>query len=179
MVIFLIGPRGSGKSRVGGLLAHRLGLPLHDTDDIIREKAGSGITEFVEREGWPAFRALETAALAETAECAVKTTGAVISTGGGAVLAVENRECMRRLGLVFYLEAPPEVLARRLSRGDALADRPSLTGADPLREISAVLAEREPLYHETAHFVLRADRRPNEVVRAIFHIIQRQGGPAS
>lgn len=166
--IFLIGPRGSGKTTVGRLLAKHLGLPFQDTDRLARERAGRSIAELVEKEGWPAFRALEAACLADAAGTAQDV---VIATGGGAVLAPENRERMRKAGRVFYLQVPLDTLAQRLERNLSAGSRPSLTGRDPVEELAAVVAEREPLYRETAHHVVAADRPLKQIVRELAGIL--------
>ena len=62
--IFLIGPRGSGKSSVAKLLAARLSLPFRDTDSLVEAAANMRIAELVAAKGWPAFRELERAMLA-------------------------------------------------------------------------------------------------------------------
>ncbi len=173
--LFLIGPRGSGKTTIGSIVAYRLGLPLQDTDVIIREEAGCSIADIVAGGGWPAFRAKETAALALAAQ-----RGGVIATGGGAVLAPENRSLMRRSGTVFYLEVPLEALTARLTRNLAAQDRPSLTGQGSVQELAVVLAERAPLYRETAHHVIPANRRPEFVAKHIEKILGSfPGGQAS
>ena len=165
--LFLIGPRGSGKTTIGAIVAYRMGLPLQDTDVIICEQAGRSIADIVASDGWPAFRAMEAAALAQAAQ-----RGGVVATGGGAVLAPENRALMRRLGQVFYLEVPVETLIVRLTRNLVAKDRPSLTGQDPVQELTAIVAERVPLYRETAHYVIPANRRPESVAKRIITLMQ-------
>lgn len=133
-------------------MAHRLGLPFFDTDDMIMEAAGCSVADIVSREGWEGFRGRESGALADAvARSGGRGTGAVISTGGGMILREKNREHMRAAGIVFYLATPVECLYSRLARNINADLRPSLTGEDPLTEIIRVLKEREPLYMEAAH----------------------------
>ena len=169
MTIFLIGPRGSGKTTVGKLLAKRLGLPFQDTDRLACERAGCSIAELVEREGWPAFRALESACLADAA------TGGVVATGGGAALDPENRKYMRDNGRVLYLHVPLNVLTERLERNLSAGNRPSLTGRDPVEELAAIVAEREPLYLETAHHVVDADLPLEQLVQELATMLASGG----
>ena len=42
--IFLIGPMGSGKTAVGRRLAHDLGRPFGDSDAVIEERTGVGLS---------------------------------------------------------------------------------------------------------------------------------------
>jgi shikimate kinase len=76
----------------------------------------------------------------------------VLATGGGVVLRPGNRELLRRHGRpVAWLAAPAPVLRARIAADPATATRrPALGGRDPLADVEAVLAEREPLYRECA-----------------------------
>lgn len=160
--LFLIGPRGSGKTTVGRCLARLLDKSFLDTDQLVAEAAGQSIAGIVAAKGWSAFRDLESECLARAAG-----SGAVTATGGGVVLSPQNCELMRASGPVFYLHCPVEVLAARLSANLSAKDRPSLTGRDPIEEAAAVLAEREPLYRRTAHFIVAADDDPDSVARNV------------
>lgn len=163
--LFLIGPRGCGKSGVGQLVAGRLGLDLHDTDLLVEAESGQSIDALVRDRGWAAFRELESAALARAA-----ALGGVVATGGGVVLEESNRALMRQKGLVVYLSVPPALLCERLAQNPDPARRPSLTGADPLEEIQAVLALRESLYRESAHHTLDAAGTPEDAAGAVVRL---------
>jgi len=60
MNIVLIGYRGTGKSRVGEILAQRLNMNCMGMDGMIVQKAGISVPEIVESFGWSKFRDLET-----------------------------------------------------------------------------------------------------------------------
>ncbi len=149
--VVLVGLPGSGKSTVGRHLARRLSLPFHDSDQLIEERIGCSIREFFEREGEARFRDIEQQVLQEV------STGAacVLATGGGSVLREANRQALRQAGHVVYLRSTPEELWRRL-RHDT--QRPLLQVADPLARLRQLHAERDPLYRETAHFVIDTGR---------------------
>ncbi len=142
---------GSGKSTVGRQLARRLAIPFHDSDHVIEQRAGCPIREYFEREGEDAFRDLEEAVIDEL----VRESAGVLATGGGAVLRPANRERLRAGGHVIYLRSTPEELIRRL-RHDT--NRPLLQVADPLARLRTLYDERDPLYRETAHFVIETGR---------------------
>ena len=149
--ISLIGLPGSGKSTVGGQLARRLQQPFVDSDHVIEQRLGCPIREFFEREGEARFREIESAVLAEL----LREGCGVLSTGGGAVLRPENRTVLREKSRVFYLHSAPEELMRRL-RHDT--QRPLLQVADPLARLRELHLARDPLYRETAHFILETGR---------------------
>ncbi len=150
--ICLVGLPGSGKSTLGRQLARRLGVAFLDSDHVIEERIGCSIRTFFEREGEARFRDLEQATLDELT---AGTAPAVLSTGGGAVLRAANRQCLHRRGQVLYLHTPPDDIYRRL-RHDTT--RPLLQVADPLGRLRELYAERDPLYRETAHFVIEIGR---------------------
>jgi shikimate kinase len=149
-VIALVGLPGSGKSTVGRQLARRLALPFTDSDHAIEQRIGCSIAAFFDREGEAAFRDIEEDVIREL--CA---KGGVIATGGGAVLRPANRQNLRSSGHVIYLRSTPEEVYRR-TRHDK--GRPLLQVADPLKRLRDLHAQRDPLYRETAHFVIDTGR---------------------
>ena len=160
--IFLIGPRACGKTTVGRALADRLGLEFVDTDHELVRAVGMEIADYVEENGWDAFRDRETEILARVAG----EGGRVIGCGGGIVLRPENREVLAA-GIVFYLQTGLEVLAERLMRDPNEAQRPSLTGKSVVDEIREILAERAHLYEGCADVVLDQGELEGVVNRAL------------
>lgn len=148
---YLIGLPGAGKTTVGRQLARRLQLPFVDSDQVIESRIGCTIREFFEREGEAAFRDVEEAVIDEL----TRGEACVLSTGGGAVLRPVNRQRLRERGRVFYLRSTPEELMRRL-RHDRT--RPLLQVADPAQRLRELYAQRDPLYRETAHYVIETGR---------------------
>lgn len=157
--IFLIGPRGCGKTTVGKALAQAMSVDFTDTDICLRQFTGMTVAEIVDKEGWSGFRTHETNVLRR-----VIAPSTVIATGGGIVLAEENRLVMRESGVVVYLRAPVHTLVMRLAASPEAGQRPTLTGKPIIDEVSEVLAVREPLYCETAHHILEATRDPDDIV---------------
>ena len=121
--IVLVGFMGSGKSSVGRELARRFGVPFVDVDAWIEAAAGCRIRDLFAREGEPAFREREKAALREV----LSVKGCVIATGGGAFADEENRVLLRSYAPVVYLDTAVETLLERLS---ADLGRPLLRGGD-------------------------------------------------
>lgn len=144
--LVLIGFMGSGKSTVGRELHSRLGYELVDMDSVIEQREGRPITRIFEEKGEAYFRDLETELLKEL--CSVPGGRRIISTGGGIVGREENRELLRKLGYVVWLQAPVKVIYDRTSRN---RERPLLQTEDPERKIEALLATRTPWYEEASH----------------------------
>ena len=150
-MISLIGLPGSGKSTVGRQLARRLQLPFFDSDHVIEQQLGCSIREYFEREGEERFRDVEESVIAQLTQVG----SGVLSTGGGVILRQANRLRLRQHGQVVYLNSSPDVLFRRL-RHDV--NRPLLQVADPLNRLRDLHTLRDPLYRETAHFVIDTGR---------------------
>lgn len=163
-LLFLIGPRGAGKTTVAGLVARRLGWDWVDADLLLEARAGRSIRKLFEVEGEAGFREREAALLEELAgrhRC-------VIATGGGVVLAAANRQRIRAAGLVVWLTADADTLWKRLQADPTgTKRRPDLT-VGGRAEVEQLLQAREPLYRETAHVeVPTADRSLEEVAEAV------------
>lgn len=160
--IYLIGPRGAGKTTVGKALSLTLNYRFIDTDDWITKKYQQTIASMVQEKGWDFFRQTESEALVQ-----VSHPNQVISTGGGMILAEQNRTYMKSSGVIIYLQASLETLVERLSRDPNEAQRPSLTGKTLVSEMNDVLAKREPLYLQCADIIVDAGLPINDIIEAI------------
>ena len=109
--VVLVGMMGTGKSAIAPLLGRHLGRPVVDLDERIEARTGTTIPELFEGAGEEAFRAAESAALAEVLAGAVP---AVVAAGGGVVVAPANRALLARRAQVVWLRARPETLAARV-----------------------------------------------------------------
>lgn len=177
-VLFLVGPRGSGKSRAAGILESRHGCRSVDTDALILAKTGKSIADIVASEGWPAFREHEKEALRNAHALAALPGGrfGVVATGGGIVLDASNRVFMRENGCVAYLAASPETLIDRLANARDVANRPALSELSFEEETRAVLKAREPLYREAAHHCIDAALPADTVARMLYETMIFGGG---
>ena len=149
MLITLTGFMGSGKTTVGRILADALGCPFLDLDDLIVKKAGQSIPDIFAQDGEPAFRQLEARLLRQTVEKYGEST-AVLSLGGGAILAPASATLLHEKTVCIYLRATLDTLLERLageSAGRPLADA----------SLAERLAAREPLYEKTAHVIIDTD----------------------
>ena len=139
--IYLTGFMGCGKTSVGRVLSAKLGCDFVDLDQAIVREAGISIKEIFSSQGEPAFRLLESQTLAKIAT----RSGVVVSTGGGVVIAPENRALMRHSGSIVNLTASVETIATRLT-GDS--ERPLLEGDASTERVRNMLAGREEFYQD-------------------------------
>jgi shikimate kinase len=150
--LILVGMMGAGKTTVGRMLARRLKREFFDSDEVIERRCGVRIPVIFDIEGEGGFRARERLVVAEL--CALDA--AVIATGGGAVLAEENRRALAGGGTVIYLHARPGFLWQRV-RNDR--NRPLLATPDPQKKLEEIYAVRDPLYREVADIVVDTGRQ--------------------
>jgi shikimate kinase len=143
---------GSGKSAVGRHLAKILHMPFLDSDAEIESRTGVDIPFIFEKEGEAGFRRREN----EVIESLTGQSNIVLATGGGAIVADENRKLLGARGTVVYLHATVEQQERRTRRG---RERPLLEGGDRSQILRDLMQFRDPLYRAIADIVIETDGR--------------------
>ena len=149
----LVGMPSCGKSRLGRLLAARLGKTFVDLDAEIEKEAGMSIPEIFAQKGEAGFRNLES----EICRRFGAKNGQVLSTGGGAVLRGENVRALRQNGPVVHIDRPLEQLA-------VGGNRPLSTSREALEKM---LRLRGPLYRAAAHCTVSNTGPIEDTARAI------------
>lgn len=142
--IVLVGFMGTGKTAVGTRLAEMLRMELIDTDDVIEADSGMIISNIFSEMGEKHFRDLESRAV----EKVCKLNNHIISTGGGVVIREKNIQNLKTTGMLFCLDATPEVIFQRTSQE---THRPLLQVADPIGRIREMLETRKPFYDKADH----------------------------
>lgn len=105
--IILIGMPGCGKTTVGKILSEITGRQVIDTDEMICSSAARSPSEIIQSEGEDAFRKIEHAQV----EAAGKTSGMIISTGGGVVTRSENYAPLHQNGKIVFIHRAIDCLA--------------------------------------------------------------------
>lgn len=166
--IFLVGPMGAGKTTIGRQLAEDLRKEFYDSDQVIEERAGADISWIFDVEGEDGFRARERKVIKEL--CALDNI--VLATGGGAILAEQNRKHLRKGGIVVYLMA---TISQQVERTRRDQKRPLLrNAADPRAKLTELMEVRDPLYREIAdHVVMTSRRSPRAVSNEIIDMIKK------
>ena len=150
--LILVGMMGSGKTTMGRTLAKHLGKVFVDSDEEIQNRTGVNIPHIFDVEGEPGFRLRETAAIADL----VKRDNMVLASGGGAVLAEQNRMLLQHNGIVIYLRASVHDLWQR-TRHDR--NRPLLQTGDPYGKLMELYRQRDPLYRQVADIVIQSGKQ--------------------
>lgn len=167
--IVLIGFMGTGKTTVGRLLANRLGRPFFDSDKKIEYEQNLSIREIFKTYGESYFRQKEKMMIARLS----RYRNAVIATGGGVVLSLDNMNNLKRNGIIITLTASVETILERTSRRST---RPLLD--DPERReqiVNKLLIERVGLYRDADYSVDTSNKSLQQVINEILFFL-RQGG---
>ena len=146
--IFLVGPMGAGKTTIGKQVAQLLHLEFVDTDQEIESRTGAPIDWIFDIEGEEGFRVREKEIIAELSQ----RQGIVLATGGGAVVAPENRTLLASRGIVVYLETSIE---QQLERTRKDKRRPLLqNNDDPESTLIDLHKKRDAQYREIADIIV-------------------------
>src|SRR3981081_308525 len=168
--VVLVGMMGSGKSSTGRRLAARLAVPFVDADSEIEEAAGMTIAEIFERHGEPYFRAGEARVIARLLEHGPQ----VLATGGGSFMNADTRALIRAKAVSVWLKAELDVLMKRIKRR---GDRPLLKTAAPAATLTALIAERYPVYAEADLTVASRDVPHESIVEEIVAALRSRVAP--
>ncbi|MCU1470788.1 MAG: shikimate kinase [Glaciihabitans sp.] len=162
MTIVLIGPPGSGKTRLGKRVAKALGLPFVDTDKVVVAQYGA-IADIFANHGEPHFRALERQAVIDAL-----ARDAVVSLGGGAILdpATQADLAVRRVALITV---SADAVAARI-RG---TKRPLVTG---IESWVALIEARKETYERLATRTWDTSNRPLDAIAGEIAQWAKEGG---
>ena len=167
--IFLTGFMGTGKSKIGHLLARRLQRNFVDTDQLIEARAGRTISQIFASQGEEAFRRVEHECVVEAAA----RKGVVVALGGGAITQERIREVIRKAGVLVCLEASVETIFARVSRRE---DRPLLAGLsqdEKRQKIRRLLAEGKPFYDRADIKIQTSnEQEPKIVVAQLIELLE-------
>ncbi len=156
--VVLIGMPGSGKSTYGKLLAHLVNKDFFDADEEFQRTYNLTPENAILTLGEERFREMESGVILTLAE----KLGAVIATGGGAVLREENRRHLKANGTVVFIDRELSLLP---------------SDGRPLSKEYGVLKlyeTREPIYRELADITIKTDATTviDEAVKTIVDLIK-------
>ncbi len=152
--IVLTGMPSCGKTTVGNILSAETGRPIYDVDALIVKRAGCEISEIFEKQGEQYFRDLESAVIAEEV---APLTGAIIATGGGAVLRAENIKNLRKNGKIVFID-------RDLSLLTPTSDRPTAYDYEAMKKR---FEQRYDIYIGTSDIRVDGSLSAEEVAKSV------------
>jgi len=152
--VYLVGFMAAGKTTLAQALGRRLGWRAEDVDLLVESRERRTVAEIFAREGEPYFRSIERQVIWSL----LPVRHAVVATGGGTFIDLENRAAINADGVSVWIDVPFEVLLERIP-----AD-----GRRPLandRIQMAMLYETRRLAYQQAQVRLDASRaRAEELV---------------
>lgn len=151
--IILIGMPSSGKTTIGKILSEKLNKTLVDTDELIVNKIGMSIADYMKSHTEKEFRDVESKCVKEAA----KMSSVVIATGGGAILKSENVKSLKQNGKLYFLKRDLELLTPTTSR-------PFSSDAEALKKR---YIERLPIYESVCDVCVDNNHDINLAVDAI------------
>ncbi|MCB0497005.1 MAG: shikimate kinase [Cyclobacteriaceae bacterium] len=162
--LFIIGMPGSGKSTIGRLLAHKMGLPFFDLDEVIVEQEGASVSSIFSAKGEGYFRQVES-------ECLKKVTSQneifVMATGGGSPCFHDGIDWMNSHGKTIFIDVATDTLIKRTAQQE---ERPLLK-TNPTERIHKLYQERLSTYQK-ANVQAQADQlNPEEIVELLIKAV--------
>jgi len=148
MIITLIGMPGAGKSSAGKALARRLGYCFIDTDNLIREQAGTALQKLLDEKGDLALIDVEEGCVLSLEP----EDNCVISTGGSVVYSGKAMEFLQARSSIIFLDVPFGIIRSRLSNLDT-------RGVVGLKDkgLHQLYKERSRLYAEFADIRIKVN----------------------
>ena len=135
--ILLVGPRASGKSTLGRVLAETLQMEFVDADDELEQEQQRRISDWIPVDE-PGFRQAE----AELLTRLVQRQGTVVALGGGVVERPQSLELLAAQPRVFALELSQQEQIRRRQHDH----RPALIKSNLPDEVRVLHKRRAELY---------------------------------
>ncbi len=161
--LYLTGIMGCGKTSIGKLAAKILGAEFFDVDLEIENDQKMFISEIFAQYDEAYFRDIESRVLQKLSGL----NNAVVSTGGGIILRKENVDVMKQTGNVIWIKRPIEMIAECVDT----AVRPLI--ADDPQKLVKIYSEREPLYKNSADYVVANESTVEEAAQAVAKIFNK------
>ena len=166
--IILIGFMGTGKTVIGKKLANKLQMDFIELDKEIEKKARKSIPDIFSQDGEIRFREWEIQLCKETS----LKENIVVACGGGVVLNKINIDYFKRKGLIFCLEATPQVIYERTMK-EGKEKRPLLNNPDPMGTIGKLLEFRAPFYNAAADHRIDTNKDIDQIIAEIIKIYKK------
>lgn len=147
--VLFVGFMGAGKTTVARRVARLTRMTCIDLDVYLERREGMTCAQIFAEKGEEGFRDLETEVLRQFAY----GEPMILSCGGGVVKREENREILKDVGFVIYLQVSADEAAERI--GDA-SSRPMFKNIEVARRTNE---ERKPLYLEVADAWVTTSRK--------------------
>ncbi|GHT89846.1 shikimate kinase [Spirochaetia bacterium] len=175
-IILITGPKHSGKTSAGRVLAELLGAGFTDLDELIERQTGKS-PRTLYKEGPGVFRSAETQALASLLrEVSPEGGPKLVAAGGGLIDNPEARELLRAVPMRVYLEVSADTAWERISAASLRTGElpPFLNTENPRETHAALHTRRGAAYREFASLTITAEgKSPEDIGREIAAMIRK------
>ncbi len=155
-IIALVGMMGSGKTRIGELVAEKLSAKFIDSDNEIVKVEGCAISDIFAEYGEEYFREKEFEVINDIIDYPLEFM--VLSTGGGAYIWPKTHEILKKNAYIIWLDATPEVMYERIKHDNS---RPLIGKTEnPLARLEYIYSKRKSIYSDCD---LRVNANSNNV----------------
>jgi shikimate kinase len=161
----------TGKTSTAKEVARKLGKRYVSTDDLIVGKFKKTVAQIFYEEGEEVFRKKEVNTVKEVS----KMKNVVIDCGGGIVINKVNIDRLKQNGIIFLLKAELDAILERSSKQQG--KRPLLIVEDGTEEIKKMFNFREPLYENSADYIINTtELSVEEVAEKVTEIVRKSCG---
>jgi len=174
--IFITGFMGSGKTRIGKLLASELNKKFIDTDELIEQREHMSVKQIIEENGENWFREKEKEILDEIVN---PENTYVVSLGGGVLIKEKNIERIKQSGVMIYIQSSIENLWKRTKnktkRPLLLEDGKIPDKTEYFQNIQELLNQRMDGYKKADITINRDEMEAEQVVDLLLKKLQNIG----
>jgi len=162
--IFLVGPKHSGKTSAGKILAELCSCEFIDTDDIISRKTGKNPRQLFSEDPLK-FQKTEVEVLSELTGSGFTGALCIIATGGGIIDNQEAISLIKNLNAkIVFLDIPASTAWQRIVNSGEL---PSFLQTENPQETHQTLHERRSAaYSQLADIIIQAEGKTATEVAA-------------
>lgn len=151
--IAMVGLRGAGKTTLGRELSALTDVPFVRLSQLVAERAGLETSEIMELWGPAAFRRFEYEALQDLIDQPGKV---ILESSGGIVADAASYDLLINHFYTVWLHAEPDEHMQRVIDQHDLRPMTGRTAA--MKDLIALLREREPAYARADHTLLTSGR---------------------
>ncbi len=163
----LVGLRGAGKSTLGRLAGHALGIPFVELNEEIEAQSGMPVDEVMALYGPEGYRKLEAQALTRVVASHDKM---ILAVAGGIVGEPKTyAHLLAHFHTIWVKTSPDEHMSRVRAQGD---ERPMAGNPEAMEQLRSILTSREAHYEQAQAVLDTSDKAVDHSLAELLQLIQ-------